>query len=535
MITRAGVFARVVWAGVLDRMRQPGFLVSLVIMMWLGQHMLPASDASYRTFVMDADYRPAYGAAWVGTITALLTSNWFLFVGFYMVKGGVERDRKSGVGAVLAATPLSTLGYLWARTWANFAVFAVQSCVVVLAALVQQWLLGEDRRIDLIATLTPFVFLTAPLALFVSANAVLFDCVRWLRSGLGNIVWFFLLGVMLSSSGMQTQGVPAWRDPLGARVVVDQARVAMRAAHPDAANHPDAFSMGVNFNPAFRGRRITTFAWPGMLWTPHTIASRLPIMLVAVLAVVFASRVFDRFEGAARSATAAKPWRWPFAPRTPQAATRRGANAHALTVARKGFHPWGVVRAELALLLKGVSPWWWLIALGLAIAQCLVPMKVLTSAILPIVSFWPALLWSRLGHREQSNATHDVMFSCPQPILRLLPASWFAGAIVMLLVGAPGLVRLYASGELAAAGGWALSAALVPAFALACGIWSGGAKLFEVLYLFLWYIGPMHQVPELDYTGVTVARTSLLWSVYLALTAAMFVIAWSGRQRQMLR
>lgn len=535
MIARAGVFARVVWAGVLDRTRQGGFLVSLVLMMWLGQHMLPESGAPYRTFVMDADYRPAYGAAWVGTITALLTGLWFLFVGFYLVKGGVERDRRSGVGAVLAATRMSTHTYLWARTLSNVAVFAVQSLVVAAAALVQQWLLGEDRRIDLFATLLPFVFMTGPVALFVSACAVLFDCVRFLRGGLGNIAWFFLIGFLMASSGMDRPGTPAWRDVTGARAVVDQARVAMREAHPDAATHPDEFSMGVNFNPSFKGRLMTTFAWPGMRWTPEALGSRLPLLLLAALIVFAASRVFDRFEGAARSATTRKPARWPFAPRTPHATARRGASAQALTVARKGFHPWGVVQAELALLLKGVSPWWWFIALGLAMAQCFVPMKVLTTAILPVVSFWPALLWSQLGHREKANATHDVLFSCPQPILRLLPASWLAGAIVMLLVGAPGVLRLFASGDPAAAAGWCLAAALVPAFALACGIWSGGAKLFEVLYLFIWYIGPLHQVAPLDYTGVTAERSSLLWSVYLGLTVAMAVIAWSGRQRQMMR
>lgn len=535
MIASLGVFLRIVRAGVLDRMRQAGFLVSLVFMLWLGQHMLPPSGSGYRTFVMDAMYRPSYGAAWVGTLTALLTGTWFMFVGFYLVKGGVERDRRTGVGAVLAATRMPTWVYLSARTCSNLAVFAVQALVVALAAVAQQWTLGEDRRIDLIATLLPFVLVTGPLALFVSACAVLFDCIRFLRGGIGNIAWFFLLSFMMAGSGMAERGAPAWRDITGARVVVDDVRRVLIGVHPDAATHPHEFSMGVNINPRFKTHPPTTFEWPGMRWTPSALSARVPVLLAAVLIVFAASRVFDRFEGAARSAHGAKPRAWPFAPKPARRAQARGAQAGALTVARKGFHPWGVVRAEGSLLLKGVSPWWWFVTLGLWIAQCFVPIRILTQAVLPIASFWPALLWSRLGHRERANATHDVMFSCPQPILRLLPAAWIAGALVMLLIGAPGLVRLAMGAHWESAGGWGLAAVLVPAFALACGIWSGGAKLFEVLYLFIWYMGPMHQIAPLDYTGLTAPRSPYLWSVYLALTAGMILLAWSGRLRQLRR
>ena len=67
---------------------------------------------------------------------------------------------------------------------------------------------------------------------------------------------------------------------------------------------------------------------------------------------------------------------------------------------------------------------------------------------------------------------------------------------------------------------------------LALGVWTGSAKFFEVLYLFAWYVGPMHHLPDVDYTGVTAARTPLLWAVYATLTALLFVLAWWGRRRQ---
>ena len=61
---------------------------------------------------------------------------------------------------------------------------------------------------------------------------------------------------------------------------------------------------------------------------------------------------------------------------------------------------------------------------------------------------------------------------------------------------------------------------------------ASGFSAVEVLYLFLWYIGPMHHVAELDYTGVTTPRSSMLWIVYTAATVLLFIAAWVGRSRQ---
>jgi len=141
-------------------------------------------------------------------------------------------------------------------------------------------------------------------------------------------------------------------------------------------------------------------------------------------------------------------------------------------------------------------------------------------------------LWSALGQRERRNDTGAILFSCARPVSRLLPAAWLAGAALALALGASGVSRIAAGGDVASALGWLLCAALVPAAALASGVWSGSSRFFEVLYLFLWYGGPMHHVAELDYTGVTAPRTPALWVVYAAITVAALAAAWLGRARQ---
>ena len=528
-----GLLLRLVLADVLERTRRPGYLVSLIAMLWLGQHMLPPSGAPYRTMVLHDAYRPLYNAEWVGTLTAMLTGVWFALIGFYLMRGSVERDRRTGVGQVLAASRLGSLTYLTVRMLGNAAVFASQAAMVIVAALIQQQVLGEDRRVDVWATASPFLVIAGPMALMVSAAAVLFDCVRPLRGGFGNIAWFFLFGFLMAGSGMDRPDSSTWRDFTGARVVVEDARRVLLKSHPAAAGQPQGFTMGANFNPRYRDQSLHTFEWRGMRWTWRAAASRLPWLVLTAGMLLLAHVAFDRFATAPRPAGHAWPvWRWPGRRAIPAAVAASPRAAHELVVAKRGFAALGVLRAELALLLKSPSPWWYVVMLGLWIAQVAAPLHGVRQIVLPLASFWPALLWSALGQREQREATAPVLFSCPRPVTRQLPAAWLAGVLVMLFAGAPALLRFAGTGEWTAVAGWVLGAAFVPALALCCGIWSGSRTLFEVVYLFAWYAGPMQRIDWLDYTGVTTPRAQAIWLFYGVLAAGLLALAAVGRVRQ---
>ena len=76
----------------------------------------------------------------------------------------------------------------------------------------------------------------------------------------------------------------------------------------------------------------------------------------------------------------------------------------------------------------------------------------------------------------------------------------------------------------------------IPSMALACGTWSGGSKLFEVLYLLLWYIGPMNRIPPIDFLGSTQPAAGFGAPAAFALVAASLMsLALLGRRRQLMR
>ena len=78
---------------------------------------------------------------------------------------------------------------------------------------------------------------------------------------------------------------------------------------------------------------------------------------------------------------------------------------------------------------------------------------------------------------------------------------------------------------------WLAGAFFIPSLALALGIWSGGSKTFEALYITWWYAGPAHQIPGIDFMGTTHASSSpALYTV----VAGLLVAAAYWRRRQSL-
>jgi hypothetical protein len=103
--------------------------------------------------------------------------------------------------------------------------------------------------------------------------------------------------------------------------------------------------------------------------------------------------------------------------------------------------------------------------------------------------------------------------------------------LVAMLAGAGAGLRLGLAGEWEALGGWTAGALFVPSLALALGVWSGSGKLFEVIYLLLWWAGPISELAAVDYTGTTAAALEAGSPArFLAATPILFVLAVAARR-----
>ena len=174
-------------ADFLERIRRTSFLLMLGLVVWIGY--LSASGQMGISLALHC-----YGiviSAWVGAVMTLTVSIMLSLVGFYLVKGSVSRDYTTGVGQIMATTPMSRPFYMLGKWISNFAVLMAMVVILVVFGIVIQFLNGESTQFNFAAYLSPFVFIVTPLMAVVAGVAVLFEAIPFLSGGFGNVVYFF--------------------------------------------------------------------------------------------------------------------------------------------------------------------------------------------------------------------------------------------------------------------------------------------------------------------------------------------------------
>jgi hypothetical protein len=189
--------------------------------------------------------------------------------------------------------------------------------------------------------------------------------------------------------------------------------------------------------------------------------------------------------------------------------------------------------AELRLTFKGLSWLWYLGAAAIVASALFVPLDIARLVILPLAMVWPVLVWSSLGVREVRHHTAPVVFALPHPLRRQLLVTWLAGVLVALAMDSTIMARLAVAGDWAGSLAALIGALFVPSFALALGCWSGTGKLFQAVYLFLWYLASVQGVAFVDFMGhfSQAVALGIPW-IAAILTLGFLIAAAFGRRRQ---
>ena len=106
-------------ADFLERTRRYSFFITLGVMLYVGYSAIPTAESGMMTVDL-GDIRGVYNSAWIGGVVALLGSMLLSLPGFYLVKNGISRDRETGVGQIIATTPLNKALYTLGKTVSNF-------------------------------------------------------------------------------------------------------------------------------------------------------------------------------------------------------------------------------------------------------------------------------------------------------------------------------------------------------------------------------------------------------------------------------
>ena len=506
-------------ADFLERVRSYRFFVVQMLAVYLGY----AAATDKVNLLLDS-YRGVYNSAWVGLLMAMSATLFFSWFGFFVIRGSVQRDYETGVGQIIATTPLNRLLYALGKTLSNFAILCAMTLVLAVAGVLMVWWVGEGP-VEIWLLVSPFLFIALPPLAVTAAVAVLFETVSWLRGGFGNVVYFLGFGMMMPLFGEAMMGLS---------LVVQEVGKILLPIDP-------SYQGGIRLGVVVEDEVIKTFVWPGFPWTWEIVGARLVYVGVAVGIALLGAVVFDRFDPARGKVGRVKDEGGGMkkSGNGNPAETRKemaGVDVPArLTALPDGAQETSGVQifiqqltAELKLLLKGQKWWWYAGVAGLLVAQFTAPLESVRQLVLPIAWIWPVLVWSGMGNRERQKNTAQMVFSAPHPLRQLGPV-WVAGFLLAVLTGAGAGVRLVGDSGFVS---WLVGAMFVPSLALALGVISGGSRLFEVVYLLFWYLGPVNKVPALDYVGAvegSLARAG----VYLLAAVGLGVVAVWGRGREL--
>ncbi len=508
-LRRIGHVAR---ADFLQRIRSRKVLVVLAVIAYFGYLV---NVGSVEIFYQDSSgdhlvqYTGEPTSAYVGLTAGVTGATIFFLAGYYFLSGSLERDRRTDVDRLVASTGITTWEYLFGKWLSHIGFLGVVLATLGVAAVINHLVHGTGTT-DPVWILGPVFLLGVPVGCLVAGVTLLFQSTDRFAGTIGNVVYFFaaviaLTTVLAASHEYAPTEIPLWlrlSDTVGMFVSVELTYDALLSVWPEYDGTGIA-----SFGAGASSAEIVRFHWDGSAWPRWFYANRVGLILMGVVLTAVAAVTHDRFGSDSSSDGAGIIARLGCS--LPSIRSDSSGNSAVQNVEDTSLTPVTdrnagglrrLVLQELRLLVRG-QPWWWY-AGATVIGGVGLTGSATTEVIVSIAAMWPIFLWSSMGFRPMRHRMTPFIVSSKQPYGQLI-AEWTVGVLVAAAFFGVSLWPTVA--DTGTGGAVVLVSAIifVPSLAQMLGYWTGTRRLFELTYLLLWYIGPLNQVPALDFAGVT--------------------------------
>lgn len=490
----------------LKQMRTYKFMFVVMVSILLGILCVPGLSDGYEIFYMGG-VRGIYNSAWLGALAAMSTSIILWLPGFYMQRSQITEDQKLKIGQIIASTPMSKLQYIFGKFISNLVVLLVLDGLFLISMVAMQFIRHESMSIDIWQYIGPQAILVIPSLVFCASLSVLLDVFPGMKGAIGNCVMFFLWTFLIVVSIEMPSSV---FDVFGLGFVLDEMSRGARVFYPNVS---DGGSFGYH---KIEGS-LSTFQWDGLNWSSEIIASRAIIVLISLGLVVLTALIFNRFRETSKSKHHIIPEKDRNNPVSLN--TSRSIRLTPIVMSRN-VNFIGLVKGELKLLLYGQPLWWYALALiGIGISGYTASGE--GAKWTSIIMLLPMALWSQMGSRDTLYGTEQLLnYSCSRSDRWL--AAWLAGIIVSLLMSSGILIRFAVTSLWSNLIAWSVGMVFIPTMAMTFGSISKSPRLFEAVFIVIFYIGPIQEMGRFDFLGITHNNASL----YIVLTAVLFAVGY---------
>lgn len=506
----------------LQRTRSYSFLITIALSVYFAYFFIPPPGASYTT-VSIGNYVGSPNAAWIGHVTAVMTSLFLSLIGFFLVNNSIKKDIETEVGMIIAATSVSNLGYLLSKMLSNFLVLLSITGIVFLMSIGLFFFRGQGYSFDLMSFVLPYLIVTVPSMFFISSLAIVAEVFVGRHSAVQYFLFFMLFNFIIANvvSAPETD-VVQWRDPFGLKAVTTDMHNFVKTHHDPSA--PNAV-MGFLFSD--KNENIP-FTYENIEWSASFIASRVIWLAISVALVYVASMFFHRFNLKERTRSTSRS-----AKNEPAVAPVRvqSIRPSQLPSVQPAYGVVPFIKTELLLLYRKGSLWLWILNAGGMAGLLFAPIVIAHQFILPALWFLQVTRLSDLSAKEKMNGIHYFTYASFQPLKRLLSSQIVAGVLLVILLASPLIIRLLINGEMLAVLSIIAGAVFIVLSAVCLGIITGGKKLFEIFFFLLTYCN-INRIPFTDYFGGMESSPTQLMVTSLA-SAGLLMISYAFRSYEM--
>jgi hypothetical protein len=471
--------------------------------------LFPSPEAGYAVVDING-YRGLYNSAWMGISLALVGSSFLFLIGYYLIVGSIEQDRRKGMLTMLLSSRLSISRYLIIKFCSHLFVLNVFGLAMMVTAIFQQVVIAEEGNVIIQSYLIPYFVLFEPIMFLVAAIAILFEVVPKLASQHGNWGYFFLW-TLLSVANM-----------LGLsphKALTTQLEQALEGLSVDT-------HISIGFSALEQPQSL--FHWTGIsfdsaIWLP-VLMQFLLASLFMVLAVYLANGCYHLLY-----------YKKALNQKDKQITKNQKPNINyrfvRLFTSKIKLFP--LQKAELELLFIGMNPSVFILAMLLSMAATFAPINFVQSVMLPVVALLPLLSITQMCTRDRLCGTHDLIAAN----LNIQTLNWrrLQAAIgFMILLSAGFILRFIYAGEVLALVHLLGFIILLPTLTMLFTLWFGTSKFFELGYLLLWMSGPINQASQVDFIGVTKTYSAMV-NTWIAVIISIVLVALTLAKRAKFR
>ncbi|SDF31211.1 hypothetical protein SAMN05428966_11490 [Massilia sp. PDC64] len=456
------------------RLRRLSTLVTLLAVVALSWMMI-SDPADGQTLISVRGARVLYTSSAMALGSAALATLLLTLAGFYLLRGRVAEDLRSGTGSVIGASANGGALFVVAR-WCGGVLYLAALVGAFMATVLLCHAVRGDGPIEPLVYLQTYALVLGPMILFTASCATLSDAWAPLMGKKGDLLYFFVWVGQMALLPAVTEGHAPVVIPFD--FTGTSAVITALGAHVDIN---DSLMLGI----ADFDRSKAALTLPTWVWTAPIAGARCLTALPALVPLLLALPLFHRFSpdrvrpGKARARrtplAVIDGWLRPLArlvdPLFGLAARVPGIGGQAL--------------ADVALTLAA-SPSAIALLLAVQVPALVLGVEALAPFTLVCVAYWGVLV-SDLSTRDGDAALAGMGAAVPGGAARRYWRQFLAGLVLGLMFTGVAILHLAVADP-------------VRAVALSCGVFalaglasfsgrtSGTSRTFLALFLFALYV-----------------------------------------------